>query len=57
MYPQKLFYYKTESILQLDWPSETDTLKISLPRDREGYVRRIRNYVRKALDDETPNLS
>ena len=23
--------------LQLDWPSETDTLKINLPRDREGY--------------------
>ena len=24
--------------VQLDWPSETDTLKINLPRDREGYV-------------------
>ena len=23
--------------LQLDWPSETDTLKINLPRDQEGY--------------------
>ena len=25
--------------LQLDWPSETDTLKINLPRDWEGYDR------------------
>ena len=23
--------------IQLDWSSETDTLKINLPRDREGY--------------------
>ena len=23
--------------MQLDWPSETDTLKINLPQDREGY--------------------
>ena len=27
----------TCNTLQLDWPSETDTLKINLPRDREGY--------------------
>ena len=26
-----------ETSIQLDWPSETDTLKINLPRDREGY--------------------
>ena len=26
-----------KNLLQLDWPSETDTLKINLSRDQEGY--------------------
>ena len=29
--------YDNKLNLQLDWLSETDTLKINLPRDREGY--------------------
>ena len=24
--------------VQLDWPSETETLKINFPQDREGYI-------------------
>ena len=31
------FPSRSLSRLPLDWPSETDTLKINLPRDREGY--------------------
>ena len=33
----------------MDWPSETDTLKINLPRDREGYDGF--EYGWKALDE------
>ena len=40
--------------VQLDWPSETDTLKINLPRDREGYNRFEYKYVQKALDEAHP---
>ena len=34
---QKPWHFRLAEVLQLDWPSETDTLKINLPRDREGY--------------------
>ena len=45
-------------MLQLDWPSETDTLKINLPQDWEGYyVQQIWIYVQKALDEAHPDPS
>ena len=33
----KSFWAPKRTIIQLDWTSETDTLKINLPQDREGY--------------------
>ena len=40
--------------IQLDWPSETETLKINLPRDQEGYLRRIWICGWKVLDEAHP---
>ena len=39
----------TNFYLQLDWPSETATLRIDLPQDRKGY--NGFEYGRKALDE------
>ena len=50
-------WQKWGSVIQLNWPSETDTLKIDLPQDREGYIRQIWIYGWKTLDKAHPPSS
>ena len=40
--------------IQLDWPSETDTLNVNLPRDREGYDRFEYTDEKLYLDEAHP---